>query len=403
MDRLVGMLEVGAMSHTLFQRVANLWDVAEFFLRLGITAFGGPTAHIALMEQEVVVRRGWLSRAEFLDLLGTVNIIPGSNPTEMALLIGYRRAGWLGLLLAGICFILPAALIVSAIAWAYVNYGKLPEAASLFYGIKPVIIAVMVQAIWNLGRAAVKTWLLAIVGTGAVVAGYYDINLLLILLMSGVLMLVARAAAQRPKGTTACLTPFLGAATGFRLLSTAGTMAPFSVWPMVLFFLKFGAVMFGSGYVLVAFLHTDLVAHRQWLTESQLLDAVSIGQFTPGPLLSTATFVGYILGGPQAAVLATVAIFLPAFVFCAVVGPFASRLRQSRLLGGFVAGVNVASLALMVIVTWRLGAVALIDWLTISLGVAAAVWLLFYRVNSTWLILGGAAVGLARYVFLSNF
>jgi chromate transporter len=384
-------------------KIANLFGVVGLFLRLGTTAFGGPTAHIALMEQEVVVRRGWLSRAEFLDLLGTVNVIPGSNPTEMALLIGYRRAGWLGLLLGGICFILPAAFIVSAIAWAYVNYGELPQTKSLFYGIKPVIIAVMVQAIWHLARTAVKTWLLAMVGTGAVVAGFYDVNLLLILLISGVSMLVARAAAQRPRGTTACLTPFLGAATGFRLLSTAGTMAPFSVWPMVLFFLKFGAVMFGSGYVLVAFLHTDLVEHRQWLTESQLLDAVSIGQFTPGPLLCTATFVGYVLGGPQAAALATVAIFLPAFVFCAVVAPFASRLRQSRLVTGFVAGVNVASLALMVVVTWRLGPVALVDWLSISLGVAAAVWLLFYRVNSTWLILGGAAVGLARFVFENGF
>jgi chromate transporter len=385
-------------------KIANLFGVVELFLRLGLTAFGGPAAHIALMEQEVVVRRGWLSRAEFLDLLGTVNVIPGSNPTEMALLIGYRRAGWLGLLLGGICFIMPAALIVSGIAWAYVNYGDLPQTKSLFYGIKPVIIAVMVQAMWHLARTAVKTPLLAIVGAGAVVAGFYDVNLLLILLISGLFMLVARAAGQASKGAAASgLTPLLGASPGFKLLSTAGIMAPFSFWTMVWFFFKFGAVMFGSGYVLVAFLHTDLVEHREWLTKSQLLDAVSIGQFTPGPLLCTATFVGYVLGGSQAAALATVAIFLPAFVFCAVIAPFASRIRQSRLVTGFVAGVNVASLALMVVVTWRLGPVALMDWLTISLGVAAAVWLLFYRVNSTWLILGGAAVGLARFVFENGF
>jgi chromate transporter len=398
------MLEAGAMSHAIFNKIGNIFEVAGWFLRLGVTAFGGPAAHIALMEQEVVVRRGWLSRAEFLDLLGTVNVIPGSKPTEMAILIGYRRAGWLGLLLAGICFILPAALIVTAIAWAYVNYGKLPQAEGVFYGIKPVIIAVMVQAIWHLARTAVKTPLLAIVGAGAIVAGFYDVNLLLILLISGLFMLIARAVGQASKGIAASgLTPLWGTATGFRLLSTAGTMEPFSLWPMALFFLKVGAVMFGSGYVLVAFLHTDLVEHRQWLTESQLLDAVAIGQFTPGPFLSTATFVGYVLGGPQAALVATVAVFLPSFVFCVAVAPFAARLRQSRLVAGFIAGVNVASLALMVVVTWRLGFVALVDWLTISLGVAAAVWLLFYRVNSTWLILGGAAVGLARFVFENGF
>jgi chromate transporter len=391
------------MHHTLLMKMANLLGVAEFFLRLGVTAFGGPVAHITLMEQEVVVRRGWLSRSEFLDLLGAANLIPGSNPTKMALLIGYRRAGWLGLLLGGICFILPDALIVSVIAWAYVNYGKLPQTEGLFYGIKPVIIAVMVQAIWNLGRAAVKTPLLAIVGAGAVVAGFFDVNLLLILLVSGLLMLIARAAGQMARGMAAGAAPLPKAAPGFKLLSMAGTMASFSMWPMFWFFIKVGCVMFGSGYVLVAFLHTDLVQHRQWLTGSQLLDAVAIGQFTPGPLLAMATFVGYVLGGPLAAVVATVAIFLPAFVFCSVIVPLAPRLRQSRLFAGFLAGVNVASLALMVVVTWRLGLVVMWDWLTISLGVAAAVWLLIYRVNSTWLILGGAAVGLARFVYQNGF
>ena len=397
------MLEAGVMSRGILNRISNLLEVIGLFLRLGATAFGGPAAHIALMEQEVVVRRGWLSRAEFLDLLGIVNVLPGPNPTEMALLIGYRRAGWPGLVLGGICFILPAVVIVSGIAWAYVNYGKLQQTEAIFYGIKPVIIAVMVQAMWHLARTAVKTPLLAIVGIGGVVAGFYDLNLLLILLVSGVLMLIARAAAQPSRRATGCVPPLLGTTTGFRLLSTAGTMAPFALKPMLLFFLKVGAVMFGSGYVLVAFLHNELVEHRQWLTESQLLDAVSMGQFTPGPLFSTATFIGYVLGGPQAAGLATVAVFLPAFVFCSLVAPFAARLRQSRLVTGFVAGLNVASLALMFVVTWRLGPVALMDWLTISLGVAAAVWLLFYRVNSTWLILAGAAVGLARFVFENNF
>jgi len=379
--------------------MANLFGVAGLFLRLGATAFGGPAVHLAQMEQEVVVRRGWISRAEFLDLLGIVNLIPGPNSTEMACLIGYRRAGWLGLLLGGVCFILPAALIASVIAWAYVNFENLSQTEGLFYGVKPVIIAVMVQAIWNLGRAAVKTPLLAIVGAGAVVLDCFGVNLLLILLISAVFMVAARAAEQPPKGTMAGLTPLLGATSGFDLFSTAGTMAQFSVWPMLLFFLKVGVVMFGSSYVLVAFLHTDLVEHRQWLTEGQLLDAISAGQFTPGPLFATATFIGYILGGPQTALAATVAIFLPAFVLVAVIEPFVPRLRQSRLVGGFLAGLNVASLALMAVVTWQLGRTALMDWLTIALAVASAVWLLFYRVNSTWLILGGAALGLARFVF----
>ncbi|MGO8836317.1 MAG: chromate efflux transporter [Limisphaerales bacterium] len=386
------------MNPTLQQKLANLFDVASLFLRLGATAFGGPAAHIALMEKEVVVERGWLSRPEFLDLLGMVNLIPGPNSTEMAILIGHRRAGWPGLLLGGLCFILPATLIVTVIAWAYVHFGKLPLAEGLLYGIKPVIIAVVVQAMWNLGRIAVKTWLLGMVGVGTVVLAYRGINPLLVLLIAGAFMLVARAAAQ-PRGTAASLTPLFGATSGFRLLSTAGTLAPFSLWPMFLFFLKVGAVMFGSGYVLLAFLRTDLVEHRHWLTEGQLLDAVAVGQFTPGPLFTTATFIGYILGGPLAALLATVAIFLPAFGLCAVIGPFASRLRQSRLVGGFLDGVNVASLALMIVVTWQLGGAGLVDWLTISLAVAATVWLLCFRVNSTWLILGGAAVGLARYVF----
>jgi chromate transporter len=389
------------MSATPLRQAANLFELAGVFLRLGTTAFGGPAAHIALMEQEVVVRRGWLSRGEFLDLLGIVNLIPGPNSTEMAIFIGYRRAGWLGLLLAGVCFILPAALIVSLIACAYVKYGKLPPAEGLLYGVKPVIIAVMVQAMWNLGRAAVKTRLLAIVGAGAAGLSFMAVNPLWVLLISGVFMVAARAAAQ-PKGTVAGLTPLLGATPGFQLLSTAGTMTPFSLWPMFLFFLKVGSVLFGSGYVLLAFLRTDLVEHRQWLTEGQLLDAISVGQFTPGPLLTTATFIGYVLGGPLAALVATVAIFLPAFVLVAIIGPFASRLRQSRLVGGFLDGLNVASLALMAVVTWQLGRVALVDWLTISFAVAAAVWLLCFRVNSTWLILGGAALGLARFVLSTS-
>jgi len=386
------------MNPTPLRKIANLFGVAGLFLRLGATAFGGPVEHVALMEQEVVVKRGWISRAEFLDLLGIVNLIPGPNSAEMAMFIGYRRAGRLGFLLGGVCFILPAALIVSVVAWVYVNFGKLSLAEDFFYGIKPVIIAVVVQAMWNLGRAAIKTPLLAVVGAGAATLSCFAVNPFLVLLAAGSFMLIFRAASQ-PKGSVAGLSPLLGAASGFPPLSTAGVASSFSLWPIFLFFLKVGFVMFGSGYVMLAFLRTDLVERWHWLTEGQLLDAVAAGQFTPGPLLTTATFIGYVLGGPRAALVATVAIFLPSFVLVAVSGPLVPRLRRSRLARAFLDGVNVALLALLAVVTWQLGRVALVDWLTISLAVAAAVWLLCYRVNSTWLILGGAALGLARFVF----
>jgi chromate transporter len=386
------------MNPTPYRKIANLFDVAGLFLRLGFTAFGGPAAHVAMMEHEAVIRRGWLSREEFLDLLGVVNLIPGPNSTELAIFLGYRRAGWMGLLLAGVCFILPATLIVSIIAWAYVKFGKMPETQGLLYGIKPVIIAVVLQAIWNLGRTAVKTKTLAIVGVGAAALSCLGINPLLVLLVAGLLMLAVRAG-SRPRGTVACLTPLLGMTSAAPLAAAAGAAAPFSLWVMFLFFLKVGSVLFGSGYVLLAFLHADLVEQWHWLTENQLLDAVSVGQFTPGPVFTTATFIGYVLGGPKAAFLATVAIFLPSFVLVAISGPLVPRLRKSPLAGIFLDGVNVASLALMAVVTWQLGRAALVDWLTISLAVAAAVWLLCFRVNSTWLILGGAALGLARFVF----
>jgi chromate transporter len=386
------------MSFTPLKTIANLLDVVVLFLRLGATAFGGPSAHIASMEQEVVVKRGWISRDEFFDLLGNVNLIPGPNSTEMAMFIGYRRAGWLGFLLGGVCFILPASIIVSGIAWVYLNFGKLSQAEGLFYGIKPVIIAVLVQAMWNMGRAAVKTPLLGIVGAGAAGLSCFAVNPFLILLGAGAFMLVFRAATQ-PRGAAFCLTPLLGESTEFRLLSTVGVASSFSLWPLFLFFFKVGFVMFGSGYVMLAFLRTDLVEHWHWLTEGQLLDAVAAGQFTPGPLLTTATFIGYVLGGPRAALVATVAIFLPSFVLVAISGPLMQRLRRSRPVRAFLDGVNVGLPALLAVVTWQLGRGALVDWLTVSLAVASTVWLLFFRVNSTWLILAGAAIGLTRFVF----
>ena len=366
------------------------------FLRLGTTAFGGPAAHIAMMENEVVRRRQWLAREEFLDLLGMVNLIPGPSSTELAIFLGFRRAGWRGLLLGGICFILPAALIVTVIAAAYVRFGKLPQVGALLYGIKPVIIAIVLQALWNLGRTAIKTPLLAVVGVAATAASIGGINPLLILVSAGCFLILSRIPSQR-SGIVSGMAPIFCLATpAGAALPVAGApavVALFSLWKLFLVFLKIGSVLFGSGYVLLAFLHTDLVSRLHWLSENQLLDAVAVGQFTPGPVFTTATFIGYILGGPVAAFVATVGIFLPSFILVAISGPIVPRLQKSPTARAFLDGVNAASLALMAAVTWQLGKAALVDWMTVALAAAAVVLLLRYQVNSAWLVLGEAAFG----------
>jgi chromate transporter len=369
----------------------TLREVAGLFLKLGTTAFGGPAAHIAMMENEVVRRRQWLQREEFLDLLGMANLLPGPSSTELAIFIGWRQAGWRGLILGGICFILPAALIVSAMAWAYVRFGKLPQAEGLLCGIKPVIIAVVLQALWNLGRTAVKTRLLAGVGLAAAVASLYGLSPLVVLAGAGGLMVASRAAVH-PQGSAWCFSPMVGWLLP-PVAGASGAVMPLTLGKLFLVFLKIGAVLFGSGYVLLAFLHADLVDHRHWLTENQLLDAVAVGQFTPGPVFTTATFIGYLLGGPWAAFVATLGIFLPSFLLVAISGPLVPRLRKSPLVGAFLDGVNVASLALMAVVAWQLGKAALVDWPTVLMTVAAAALLLRGKVNSAWLVLGGAVAG----------
>jgi chromate transporter len=370
-------------------------DLAVLFLKLGSTAFGGPAAHIAMMEDEVVRRRRWLTREEFLDLVGAVNLIPGPNSTELAIHIGHRRAGWPGLLVAGICFILPAALIVTAIAWAYLRYGKLPAAHALLYGVKPVIIAVVVQALWSLGRTAVKTKTLAGLGLLGILAGIIGVNELIILFGTGLVMLVRRATTAGPSKNLPAIVPFFAVAQAApAAAATVAISAPFNLGLMFGFFLKVGAVLFGSGYVLLAFLRADLVERWGWLTESQLLDAIAVGQFTPGPVFTTATFIGYLLSGPWGALLATVGIFLPAFVFVALSSPLIPKLRASPSAGAFLDGLNVASLALMAVVTYQLGHAALSDWLTLTLAMVSFALLQHWRINSAWLMLGGAAAGL---------
>ena len=374
-------------------RRTTLTELAALFLRLGATSFGGPAAHIAMMEDEVVRRRGWLTRADFLDLLGATNLIPGPNSTELAIHIGHRRAGWPGLLVAGACFIVPAMLIVLALAWAYVRFGRLPEAAGLLYGVKPVVIAIVLQALLGLARAAVKSPTLGVAGAAAVAATAVGVHELVVLGAVGMAIALLGWAGERtsPGRSAPCVGPLAApiAAAG------AGVgAAAFGLGPLFLFFLKVGSVLFGSGYVLLAFLRADLVTRWGWLTEGQLIDAVAVGQVTPGPLFTTATFIGYVLGGLRGGLVATLGIFLPAFVFVAASGPLVPRLRRSPVAGAFLDGVNVASLALMAVVTWQLGRSALVDLPTVTLAVVSGVLLLRYRINSAWLVLAGAAVGI---------
>ncbi len=369
---------------------ATLGELARLFLRLGTISFGGPAAHIAMMEDEVVNRRRWLSREEFLDLLGATNLIPGPNSTELAIHIGHKQAGWAGLLVAGSCFILPAALIVTALAWIYVRYGSLPQTDAVLYGVKPVIIAIVLQALWRLGRTALKTVPLMLASAAGSVAVLLGINELIVLFAVGAVVASGKwFASFKTCGETKLLTLAMFVAP---LAQTSATS--FGLWPLFLFFVKTGAVLFGSGYVLLAFLRADLVERWHWLTESQLLDAIAVGQVTPGPVFTTATFIGYLLGGLPGALVATIGIFLPAFFFVAVSGTLVSLIRKSETAGAFLDGINAASLSLMAVVTWQLGCATLVDWVTVSLLVVSLTLLLRFHLNSAWLVLGGALAGL---------
>jgi chromate transporter len=347
---------------------------------------GGPAVHIAMMEEEFITRRQWLTREEFLDFLGATNLIPGPNSTEMAIHVGRVRAGWPGLVVAGASFILPAALMVAALAWAYVRYGALPQIAALLYGVKPVVIVVIAQGAYRLARTAIKSAWVAMLGTMALTASALGIDPLAILFGAGLLAGLAHLRGQPARGGAT-----LAITAGGTILATHAV--PLSLGFLFLIMLKIGATLFGGGYVLVAFLRADLVSRLHWLTEHQLLDAVAAGQVTPGPLFTTATFVGYVLGGIWGAIAATVGIFLPAFVLVAISGPIVPRLRQSPLAAAVLDGINVAALALMIAVSIQLARTAIDDWATAALGIVSAVLLFRYRINSVWLILGGAAVG----------
>jgi chromate transporter len=390
------------MSEEYVSHGTSLGELARLFLKLGTIGFGGPAAHIALMEDEVVRRRGWLTREAFLDYLGATNLIPGPNSTELAIEIGRDRAGWPGLIVAGVAFIVPAALLVTITAWAYVRFGRLPAAVALFAGVKPVIIAIVAQALWRLARTAVKTPWLGALTVAAIVAEATGVHELIVLLGAAILSaagaaLVARDVDDRVNagmpigGPLLASKPMLTGALG----AAVGAPAAVPLWSLFAIFLKIGSVLFGSGYVLLAFLRADFVERLGWLTERQLLDAVAVGQVTPGPVFTTATFIGYVLAGAPGAVLATVGIFLPAFVFVAVSGPLIPRLRRSRVAGAALDGVNAASLGLMAVVTWQLGRASIVSVSSCVVALIAGVLLATRRVNAAWLVIGGALAGIA--------
>lgn len=375
----------------------TLAALAWVFLKLGTVAFGGPAAHIALMEEEFVRRRHWLTGQEFLDRLGAANLIPGPSSTEMAIYIGHTKRGWPGLIVAGCCFIIPAAILVCAIATAYVRYGSVPQVGGILYAVKPVVIAVVLQAFWKLKQTAIKTAFLAAIGVLAVILLVLGVDNLVVLICAGLLAAVP-VVFHRSKKKPPTVSGLLGwlkpkAAAGFLAAVATGAAAPFGLWRLFLTFLKIGSVLFGSGYVLLAFLRSDFVTRLHWLTEKQLLDAVAVGQVTPGPVFTTATFIGYLVGGMPGAAVATVGIFLPGFILVAISGPLIPRIRHSAIAGAILDGVIAGSLALMGVVTWQLGRAALVDPLTIIIACVSAALLFAARVNAVWLIVAAAIVG----------
>jgi chromate transporter len=380
-------------------KLSYLKEVALLFLRIGATSFGGPAVYIAIMQRETVRNRHWLSDQEFLDMVGAANIIPGPNATEMALYLGLVRGGWFGYLASGLLFIIPGMLATLALAWIYVTYGSLPQVGWVLYGVKPIVIAIVVQALWDLGRKAVKNPLTAIVGIAVVIFYFFKVNEIALLFAGAAVVLLFQSGQHFiKKGLSALLvTPILKIPEV--IISAAAV--PFSQTTLFITFLKIGSVLYGSGYVLVAFFNSEFVERLGWITHHQLLDAIAVGQITPGPIASSATFIGYLMGGWSSALLATLAFFIPSFVFVALLSRVMPYLRTKWWSGSFLDGVNVASLGLMASVTWELGRAGVTDWFTIILATASLFLVFKYKINSTWLILGGALLGVAYKLVVS--
>jgi chromate transporter len=372
--------------------MGKLPEISWLFFRLGLTAFGGPAAHIAMMEDEFVSRRKWITRQHFLDLVGATNLIPGPNSTEMTMHLGHERAGLPGMLMAGACFIAPAALLTATIAWAYVEYGALPAAEPWLAGIKPAVLAVIAGALWKLGKKALKGWRLAVIAGAVLVASLAGVGEIPALFAGGVAgMLWLRA--SLPSAASLLGLGLVPREAWAAVAAAGATAAGVSLTKLGLFFLKIGAILYGSGYVLIAFLEGGLVEDYGWLTRRQLLDAVAAGQFTPGPVLTTATFIGFVLAGAKGAAVATLGIFLPSFVFVAILNPVVPRLRKSGWTAAFLDAVNAAAVALMAAVTIELARTTLTSWPTAAIAVAASVAALRFGVSALWLVLGGALAG----------
>jgi chromate transporter len=372
---------------------SNLIEIAGIFLKLGTICFGGPAAHIAMLESEIVARHQWMSRAQFLDLVGITNLIPGPSSTELAIYIGYLRAGWWGLIIAGICFILPAMAIVWVLAIGYDRVREIPQAVAIFATIKPVVVVLTIQAMWKLGRQALKNLPTIVAGIISIgLFGGLELNTLIVLLVGGIGVMLAQNW-QRLRGLFSLI--LLPNNIDWQILAIvpAITSQPTSIDVFTIFF-KIGATIYGGGYVLLAFLQPELVDRTHWLTSQQLLDAIAIGQVTPGPLFTTATFIGYLLAGPSGAIAATIGIFLPSFVFIALVTPWVPQLRQSIWFGSWLDGVNAGAWGTIAVVAYRLGMGTLIDWQSIAIAVIGSLLLWRWRVNAIWLIFGSALVGI---------
>jgi chromate transporter len=367
----------------------SLWEIAKEFLRLGFVAFGGPPVHFAMMEERFVRQRQWLSRERFLDLMGAVNLLPGPSSTELTIYLGEVRGGFAGLVLAGLCFILPSAVMVVALAWAYQRFGKLPQIAGLLFGIKPVVVALIIPALWNLGKAAMKNAGLTMLAIGIAVLAVFGVNVITLLIGAGIFWVVVQQARSS------------SSIDGIALFSATAGWSP-GVMPLLFYFLKIGAVVFGSGYVLLAVLRADLVVRLHWLTDGQLLDAIAVSQATPGPFFTVSTFIGYLLGGWKGAALATVGMFVPAFVYVAATAKYLPKLRKSPIAGAFLDGVNAAAVALMATVSWQFARAAFVNLPAIVLGLVSLLLVFRYKTNSAWIVLGGATAGVLLRIFGRN-
>lgn len=381
-----------------------LKEIALLFLKLGFIAFGGPAAHIAMMEDEVVTKRKWMSRQHFLDLVGATNLIPGPNSTEMAIHCGFHRAGFAGLIVAGICFIGPAAILTGFLAYFYVAYGNIPEIEPFFFGIKPAVIIIILSAVYKLGQKALKTFLLGLIGTAVLIASLLGMNEVFAILSGGIVGMLIIYFKNRIKGNSLnSLIPLfsnlkLKLPLASFLAFTSTTISSISLLKLFLIFLKIGAILFGSGYVLVAYLDGELVKNLGWLTADQLIDAIAIGQFTPGPVLSTATFIGYQIKGFGGAVVATLGIFLPSFFFVAILNPIIPKLRQSKLASGFLDAVNISAVSIMISATIHLSKQVLVDWKSILIAVVSGFMVFkFKQINAAYIVLGSGIFGFLLY------